>query len=127
MNSVLNSDINCDNVNNCCYSAYFMHPPFNNIDIGTQNIVFTPSSPHNVHTPLDLAFVDTNKASDKVDIHIDRVDFFYDNWHHGINFPYYLVFLHGINDPNRRGFYYASLILILPLVYTLVEKYHWVA
>ena len=62
MNFGLNSDINCDNVNNCCYSAYFIHPRLNNIDIGMQNIVFTPSSPHNVYTPSDLAYVDTNKG-----------------------------------------------------------------
>ena len=44
----------------------------------------------------------------KVDIYIDKVDFFCDNCRHGIYFPYCLVFLYGINDPNRRGFYYVS-------------------
>ena len=43
-------------------------------------------------------------------MHIDEVDFFCNDWNQDIILShYYLVFLHGVNDPDRRGFYYTSL------------------
>ena len=74
-----------------------------------QDIGFTPSSPYIEYTPFTSLCVDSNKVFDNANMHIDKVDFFCNDWCQGIVFPYYyLVFLHGVNDPNRRGFYYAS-------------------
>ena len=110
VNYASNSNIFCNYVNNSCQVVNNMNQISNNIETeGLQDIDFTPSSPCIDHTTSRPVFVDLNK-SDNANMCIDRIDFFCNNWCQGIVFPYdYLVFLHGVTDPDTRGFYYASL------------------
>ena len=110
-NYALNSNIFCNYVNNSCQVVNNMNQFSNNIETeGLQDIGFTPSSPYIDHTTSKSVFVELNKASDNVNMHIDRIDLFYNNWCQGVVFTYdYLVFLHGVTDPDTRGFYYANL------------------
>ena len=109
VNYVLNSDILCNHVNNCCKNAHDMYFTSGNVvNKGIKDIGFTPGSSNNKYTIFKSLCVDINKAFDNVDIYIDKVNFFCDDWCQKITFPYYLVFLHGINGPNKRGFYYAN-------------------
>ena len=53
------------------------------------------------------AFIDYNEAFVNISCHIDRVDLFYLEAC-GDTFPYYLVYLHGLNNHVNKGFYYLS-------------------
>ena len=111
MNYVLNTDTSCKYVNNCCQSVQSAYYNSNNIETdGLQDIGFTSSSPYIEHNPVISPFVDSNKVFDNANMHIDKVDFFCNDWNQDIILPhYYLIFLNGVNDPDRRGFYYDSL------------------
>ena len=110
MNCALDSVSLYNSVNNCGQYVHNLYSNSNNIEHeGIQDIGFTPDSPHAKDTTFTTAFVNFNEVSDKANMYIDKVDFFYDGGYQGSIFPRYLVFLHGVNDPNKRGFYYASL------------------
>ena len=111
VNYASNSNIFCNYVNNSCQVVNDMNQISNNIETeGLQDIGFTPSSLCIDHTMSRPVFVDLSKVFDNANMHIDRIDCFCNNRCQGTVFPYdYLVFLHGVTDPDTRGFYYASL------------------